>query len=189
MKKVAILVAILVVMCSMSSVAQTVGGWSIGVGAEGGIPMGDFSNFSSFGIGGTAWAGYNVDPNFVVGLRSGYVRFSGKDYNIGGVTVNTSFGVIPIVAEGKYFFMPSGDTRVYGAADVGIYILSASASAGGVSASTSESKLGFAPMLGAQFKAGDKMWVDVHGNYTVITTSGSSTSFVGFGVGLVFDMQ
>jgi opacity protein-like surface antigen len=192
MKQAVVIVAILVVLCSLSAFGQAVGSWRIGVGAEGGLPIGDFNNVSSFGIGGVASAGYVVDPAFTVSLNSGYIHFSGKDFTVAGTTVNTSYNVVPILVCGKYYFMP-GDTRVYGAASVGMYLLSASASATvsgvNVSASTSDTKFGFAPALGAEFKAGDKMFVDVHGNYSYISTDVTSTSFIGFGVGLVFDLQ
>ena len=192
MKNVVTMVALLVLVCSALSVAQTAGGWSVGVGAEGGVPIGDFSNVSSFGIGGTAWAGYNVDPSFLLAVKSGYLVFSVKDA-LKPANVSASVKIIPIVLEGKYFFMPTGDTRVYGAADAGLYLLDigASASVGGVSVSvsTTTSKFGFAPTLGAQFKVGDKMYVDAHGNYTYIATDGGSTSYIGFGLGLAFDLQ
>jgi hypothetical protein len=187
MKKLGIVLALLMV--AVPVFAQGPSQWSLGVGAEGGLPTGDFNNVSSFGIGGMVFAGYNgFDPAFQMTLSSGYVKFSGKDYPDGlGGTVNTSYSVIPIIVGGKYYFMP-GDTRVYGQVNVGLYLLNASAS-GSFSGSTSETKFGFSPVLGAQFKAGDKMAVDVHANYTNIMTDGSSTSYIGFGIGLVFDLQ
>jgi opacity protein-like surface antigen len=178
--------------CSVFAVAQDTGGWRIGVGAEGGVPVGDFNNASSFGIGGLAFVGYDADPSFSVTLSSGYIRFSGKDIVILGNTIKTDMSAVPIVVGGKYYFMP-GDTRVYGQANVGLYLLNASASTTvsgiNVSASTSESKFGVSPVLGAEFKAGDKMWVDLHANYTSVFTDVSTTSWVGFGIGLVFSLQ
>ena len=181
--KQAVLVAILVVACSISAFGQATGSWRVGVGAEGGIPIGDFSNFASLGIGGIVKASYVVDPTFEVTLKTGYLSFSGKDITVTFLGVSTtvsggSAGIIPILVGGKYYFMP-GDTRVYGDAEVGMFSIS---NGGGT-------KFGFAPALGAEFKAGDKMWVDVHGNYSYISTDVISTSFIGFGVGLVFDLQ
>ncbi len=195
MKKLAIMVALLII--ALPLYGQTAGPsqWSIGVGAEGGVPVGDFNNASNFGIGGLAFVGYNgFDPAFQLTLSSGYVHFSGKDISdpFTGGTINTKWGIIPIVLGGKYYFMP-GDTRVYGQANVGLYVLSASADetvgSATVSVSSSTSKFGVSPVLGAQFKAGDKMWVDVHANYSAVFTEGSTTSWVGFGLGLVFDLE
>ena len=188
MKKFASMLALLIIAVPMFGQAPSQ--WSVGVGVEGGLPTGDFNNASNFGIGGLAFAGYNgIDPSFQLTLTSGYVRFSGKDLPDGS---SASMGVIPILVGGKYYFMP-GDTRVYGQVDVGLYLLNTSVSTTilgqSVSGSESTSKFGVAPVLGAQFKAGDKMWVDAHVNYTDIMTDNSSTSYIGFGIGLVFDLQ
>ena len=45
------------------------------------------------------------------------------------------------------------------------------------------------PALGAQFKAGDNMNVDVHANFANIFTEGSSTNWVGFGIGFEWIMN
>jgi len=192
MKKLAQLLFALLVLTSCSAFGQGSSQWALGVKAQGGLPTGDFKNFSDFGFGGTVWGAYMVDPNATITLRSGYLRFSGKDYTISGVTAKTSYGIIPITAGIRYFFMP-GDTRVYGAAEAGLYLLNASAdvtvSGVTVSASTNTSKFGVNPMLGVQFKAGDKMNVDVHGAYTDVFTDNSSTSWIDFGIGLEFILQ
>jgi opacity protein-like surface antigen len=193
MKKLAIILTLLIVALPSFGQTSTPSQWSIGVGVEGGLPTGDFNNYSSFGIGGLAFVGYNgFDPSFQLTLTSGYLNFSGKDYTIGDHTWNTKLGIIPILLGGKYYFMP-GDTRVYGQANVGLYLLNASASTTisgvSVSGSTNSSKFGVSPILGAQFKAGDKMWVDAHVNYTSVFTDNITTSWIGFGVGLVFDLQ
>ncbi len=191
----------MMVVLSLSAFAQgtawPTGSFVVGVGADGGVPTGDFSNASSFGIGGTAVGGYLFDPNAMVYLRAGYIHFSGKDVTVlVGFDPNTlepiygtesvSWSVVPILAGGRYYFIPPGDMRVYGGAELGIYNLSASVS--GSSSSTSSTKFGVAPTLGAQFKAGDKMDVDVHVNYSIVFTDVSNTSWVGFGVGLLFDL-
>lgn len=204
MRKLAIALALLIV--AIPLFGQTPSQWSLGVGVEGGLPTGDFNNASSFGIGGLAFGGYNgIDPSFQLTLSSGYVHFSGKDIPFSYLdlttltvktgNVNSSLGVIPIIVGGKYYFMP-GDTRVYGQVNLGLYLLSYSANETDASGATiasgqssSTSKFGVSPVLGAQFKAGDKMWVDAHVNYTDIMTDVSSTGYIGFGVGLVFDLQ
>jgi opacity protein-like surface antigen len=167
--------------------------WSVGVGLEGGIPTGDFSDISNFGIGGLAWGGYSVDPNLTITAKSGYVHFGGKDFNVSGTTVKTAYGIIPIVVGGRYYFTPSGETRVYGGADVGLYLLNASASTtvSGITVSASEntSKFGFSPVLGVTMKAGEKKAVDIHGNFSYVATEGSSLTWIGFGVGLQFDLK
>ncbi|HUL44699.1 MAG TPA: outer membrane beta-barrel protein [Bacteroidota bacterium] len=197
MKRAVITVVLAVFVLSALSYAQTtstVGNWRVGVGLDAGLPTGDFNNVSSFGIGGHVGAGYVVDPNAVLSLKIGYLHFSGKDVTVtvdtplGPVTETASGGslsVVPILVGGKYFFSPPGDMRWYGAADIGLYIISAS----GGGSSASSSKFGVSPAFGGQFKAGDNMWVDAHVNYTDVFTDVSSSSWIGIGVGLIFDLK
>ncbi len=149
---------------------------SLGVGVEVAIPSGDFSTFYSLGIGGLATYGYEVNPDLMLTLKAGYLSFSGKDIN--GYTVPTS-SVVPVLAGAKYFFMP-GETRFYGSVDAGMYFFSNSGS--------SSSEFGVTPNVGVQFKAGDKMNADVHVGYANVFTSGSTTSWIGLGVGLTFGL-
>lgn len=189
MKRIVFAVVLALFVLSAVSFAQTstTGNWRVGVGLETALPTGDFNNVSSLGIGGRVGAGYVIDPDAVLTLKVGYLHFSGKDITVPisateSVTTSVSWGVIPILVGGKYYFTP-GDMRWYGAADVGLYVLSAS---GGGSSS---SKFGIAPGVGAQFKAGDNMWVDAHLNYSDVFTDNTSTSWIGIGVGLVFDLK
>ena len=57
MKNVVTMVALLVLVCSALSVAQTAGGWRVTVGAEGGLPISDFKTGSNFGVGGVGSVG------------------------------------------------------------------------------------------------------------------------------------
>ena len=173
-------------LCSVSAFAQSTsnGMWNVGVGAEVGVPMGDFNNYSSVGFGEMGTVGYMVDQDLTVTGKIGFLSFSGKDQTITilghSTTVSAgSVSVIPILVGGRYFFMPPADMRIYGSADIGIYNIG---NGGG-------SKFGFAPAVGAQFKAGDNMKVDVHADYTYISTDVTSTTWLGIGVGLVFDLK
>jgi hypothetical protein len=194
---------VVLVMASLAASAQstnaTAGSITIGVGAEAAIPMGDFSNATSFGIGGLALGSYDIDENLAVNLKAGYLHFSGKDQTVpGGGTASTSYGIIPILIGAKYFFTPAMNEtsmRPYGAADVGLFVRSYTAPSYTVGniiyggGSTSSTDFGVSPILGARFKAGDSMDVDVHANYTAVFTSGSTISWVGVGLGLVFGLQ
>ena len=180
--KIGSVVFLLCFLCSVSAFAQSTsnGMWNVGVGAEVGVPMGDFNNYSSVGFGGIGTVGYMVDENLTVTGKIGFLSFSGKDQTVAAKTVSgSSVTVIPILVGGRYFFMPPADMRIYGSADIGIYSIG---NGGG-------SKFGFAPAVGAQFKAGDNMKVDVHADYTYISTDVTSTTWLGIGVGLVFDLK
>ena len=195
MKKM-LVILVVTVLASLPLFGQgtTAGKISVGAGAEVGIPIGDFSNASSFGIGGLAVGSYDIDENLAVNLMAGYLSFSGKD--VAGVTGPT-WGIIPILAGVKYFFTPpmqETSMRLYGAADAGLYMTKFDApgvtilgvTVGGGTVSNTD--FGVSPILGSRFKAGDNLDVDVHANYTMIFTSGSTTSWVGAGIGLVFGL-
>lgn len=197
MKKFAIILVTLLVI-SLPSFGQN---FAAGIGAAGALPMGDFGDAVNFGFGGLGWGAYVMDPNMTLTFKTGYIMFGGKDISSGVPGVNETkmtqdWGMIPILVGGRYFFMPEGDTRFYGSADIGLYMMMFSGSikttiAGTTTSSDideSESKFGIAPGVGAQFKAGDNMNIDVHLNYSMIFTEGESTSFIGFGVGLEFSL-
>ncbi len=173
MKKLFLLLVVFTLVFAGSSLAQEM---SLGIGAEAGIPTGDFGNVTTFGIGGLATFQYNVNTDFALTLKSGYLSFTGKEVT-GGTYPN--WGAIPILAGGKYYFTP-GDTRVYGSVDAGMYMFSVN--------SVNESDFSVVPQLGVQFKAGDKMDVDVHANYANVFATGTTISWIGFGVGLSFGM-
>jgi len=188
MKKFVFVFAVLLCF-SLSAYSQNmVLGFSVG----GGLPMGTFKDISDFGFGGTAIFGYSVDPNIMLTGRAGYFSFSGKEITVFDEKFKTSYGIIPILVGARYFFMPEGDTRVYGAAEIGLYSLTSKVKTTildvTVEASTTESKFGFAPTLGAQFKAGDNLNVDVHVNYSYVATEGDALNWIGFGVGLEFGL-
>jgi opacity protein-like surface antigen len=194
MMKATFVFALLLLVCSVPVFAQAPAGTiRLGVGVEGGVPSGDFSNAANFGIGGLAVGMYDVDQNLTLTLTAGYMKFSGKDFVVNGQTIKTDLSAVPVLVGARYYLIPPGDMRVYGQANLGMYFLSASASTTvsgtNISASTSESKFGFSPILGAEFKAGEKMCIDVHANYTSISTDPSSTAFIGFGAGIVFGLQ
>lgn len=170
---------------AFGALAQAQGTWAVGIGGDVAVPVGDFSNFAKLGIGGSGWVGYMVDQNLTVTGKVGVLSFSSKDetFNdpiLGPITLSgPSSTVIPILVGVRYFFMPPADMRVYGSAEVGMYNINNNVG----------TKFGFSPALGAQFKAGDNMNVDVRANYTTVTTEGSSSSWVGVGLGLEFGLK
>jgi roadblock/LC7 domain-containing protein len=159
--------------------------WSAGFDVRGALPMGDFKDAVNFGVGGTGYVAYTVAPQVAITGRTGYVYFGGKEYTfdtgISTITAKTNYGLIPIVAGVKYFFS-EGDSRVYIAGETGLFILSASSDIAG-SSSTSTSKFGVSPSLGAQFRAGDNMMVDAHANFSNVFTDNTSTNWITFAVG------
>jgi hypothetical protein len=201
MKKATIVIALLVACFAGTATAQDayVPTWAVGFDFRGMLPMGDFGDASEWGVGGTGFVAYNVTPQVAITGRTGYLYFGGKElaYDDGITTgkIKINMNAIPILAGAKIFFS-EGDMRVYGAGEVGLFMMSGSATitpdGGGAEMeldSDSESKFGVVPALGAQFKAGDNMNVDVHANFANIFTEGSSTNWVGFGIGFEWIMN
>jgi hypothetical protein len=92
------------------------GGWMFSIGADAGIPTGNLRISSNLVLGGTARFIYGVTDNFAVTLTSGADHFLSKELPGGGKF--NSFGVIPIKAGGRYFFVPS----IYVSAEAGVAI-------------------------------------------------------------------
>ena len=102
MKKVILLFSLLVVGTTFAQEADisSTNSW-LKFGLNTGLPIGDTDNVSSFSLGLDLKGQYLVNPNFGIGLATGYSHFFGKD----GVD---DFGVIPVAAFARYYFKPSG---------------------------------------------------------------------------------
>lgn len=85
------------------------------LGLEGALPVGDFGDFWSFGIGGTAQGEYKAAEDLGITLNAGYITYSGKE--LSGVKV-PSFGLIPVLGGVKYYF--GGGAYAHGQLGVGI---------------------------------------------------------------------
>lgn len=200
MKKSMILLVLLAACIAVPAQAQDsfTPNWTYGFDLRGTLPMGDFKDLVSFGAGGTVYGGYAFSPMFEATLRSGYIFTGGKeiegDYNGYYGTLTTNYGIVPLLGGVKIFFM-EGDTRVYAAAEAGMFFLTATSdvknpSGGAVtSSSTSDSKFGYAPALGAQFRAGKNMMVDAHVDYSAIPDDAGDLSWVTFAIGLEWTMN
>ena len=97
--------------------AQTTpaGALRMGIGLDAGIPTGNLTISSTFVLGGTIQLQYGVSDRFAIALTSGADHFFSR--NIPGTNKPyDSFGVIPIRAGIKEFFLPS----IYFGAEAGI---------------------------------------------------------------------
>lgn len=79
-----------------------------------GIPVGDAGDVSSFNLGLDLRGQYLFNPNFAIGLASGYTHYFAKsDFE--------DFGIIPVAAFARYYFTKSG---LFVGADLGYGFLS-----------------------------------------------------------------
>jgi len=102
----------------------------VGAGVVVSLPMGDFGDQSKLGIGGTAAFEMEFMPQLVGTVQAGYISWGAKDEaesSEGGFNVSASASVsaVPVMVGGKYYFMP--DMGLYGAAQLGLYFVSADA--------------------------------------------------------------
>jgi hypothetical protein len=79
--------------------AEAGSGFHFGAGLSLGLPIGDWSDFWSFGIGVEAQGEYMFSEKFSGVFNSGYTSFLGKDVDLGfGSQKVDAVGLIPILA-------------------------------------------------------------------------------------------
>ena len=70
-------------------------------GLTAGVPVGDASDVSSFALGAEIRGQYLFNPNFAIGLASGYNHFFAKEQF-------EDFGIVPVAGFFRYYFTPNG---------------------------------------------------------------------------------
>ena len=83
-------------------------------GITAGAPVGNAADVASFNLGLDLRGQYLFNPNFAIGVASGYTHYFGKD-NV------DDFGVIPLAGFARYYFTKSG---IFIGADLGYGFLS-----------------------------------------------------------------
>lgn len=151
------------------------------IGAELGLPMGDFGDGAGIGFGGTVGYEHPIGDMMGIGLRAGYLTFSGKD---GG----PSSSMIPAQAFFKYYFMEAQD-GFYAMADLGIHNFRVDLGSytdpfTGTTidlGTASSTNLSYAPEIGYHLAN-----IDLGLRYQLISTTGSTTSYLGVRIAYVF---
>ncbi|HEY1555932.1 MAG TPA: outer membrane beta-barrel protein [Kofleriaceae bacterium] len=147
---------------------QVAGQKIVGVDVVGVLPLGDYSDASSFAIGAMARGEYVVNDKLTATLRIGYL------YHL-GTPDGESLYIIPIHVGATYTLAP----KIFAWAELGLDIIGVSVDIGGVSGSTSDNKFGFA--VGAGYEVAPKIKVRV-GFYmpgSEDNADGSSTTLYG----------
>ena len=177
MKKL-VLATAFVVACLIGANAQS-GKNQIGVGADIGIPTGDFGDGFSVGIGGYVKGFLGVGTAGQVTLTTGYSSFSMKDEfeQLLGVD-KASATVVPILLGYRHNF-----SGFYAEPQVGYNIFGARVKSGGVTASDSEGAFAWAVGFGYVINN-----FDIGARYESMHKDGESNAFVGFRVGYNFSL-
>jgi hypothetical protein len=107
MKKL-LVVCVLIVTTSIASRAQDGGGgFSFGAGVNLALPIGDFSNTHSFGVGVEAQGEYAFSDMFSAVFNTGYTQFFGKSETVFGTTIEyDGVGLIPVLAGARVYPSP-----------------------------------------------------------------------------------
>jgi len=147
------------------------GEFKINAAAEVGIPLGDFSDITSFGFGVTGKGLYGVSDDGQVGLTIGYLSFSGKKYQ--GYKYG-NYGVIPIMGSYRHFF-----DAFYGEAQLGF------ANIGVRYAGISHTSTDFSWAIGGGYTFDQ---FDASLRYQGVQTSGDSVGWIGLRFGYTFDL-
>ncbi len=155
-----------------------------GAGLEVALPIGDWSDWTSLGIGGTGSFEIEFQKNLVGVANVGYIAYGGKDF--GGA--DYSLSAIPILAGAKYFF----NSDFYGFGQIGVYILSVSVDIpvqsfggftyGGGSQSTSSTEFGLVIGAGYEKALSPNLILDLAAKFGLI----SDANQLGFRAGVKF---
>lgn len=137
MKKV--FVAISIALVSVTTYAQK-GTTQIGVGADVGIPVGDFADEVKTGFGGYAKGLFGIGEAGQITITSGYSSFKAKGSSDEG---SGSLTIIPLLAGYRHNF-----SGFYAEPQIGYNIYGAKVNVGGLKLKTTEGGLGWAVGFG-----------------------------------------
>lgn len=153
---------------------------AIGVGADIGIPVGDFSSLCGVGIGAYLKGLYGVASAGQLSFTTGYSIFKVKEdvQNASGVD-KLNVRMTPLLLGYRHNL-----NGIYFEPQLGYGILSAKATLGNVSATDSDGAFAYGIGLGAAMQKG----FDVGASYLSLSKDGSSTSWISIHIGYNFSL-
>lgn len=152
------------------------------------IPLGDLGDASGPLIGPVLRVGYRVMPPLELTLRAGFLFGISKDRSQGGIDASSGINIIPVHVGARYFFMEPY-AGLYGAAEIGMNIISPKASVGGTSVDGLDSQTRFGANIGAGYVISKDLPIDIRAQFMMFNLIGKeSTAGVDeatqFGLGL-----
>jgi hypothetical protein len=186
MKKMRLLIAVAALVCGLIQTSDAqVGRFSAGL--ELALPMGDFGDVAGTGFGGSLRYEYPLGDNIGLMATVGYLTFGEEDLGDFGTY---TYSMIPIQVGGKYYFTEQ-QNGFYAMAELGVHSTTVDVEIPetnffgiiipGQSASESSTDLSFAPGVGYHLAN-----LDFGLKYQIISTEGSSTSYLGIRAAYVF---
>lgn len=166
MKKLFLLTAIAGVLAFSNASAQNrkdpaMGGAKLSVGAEFGLPTGNFGDFYKLGVGGSLVYIAPIAENLKVTGSAGYISYSPKEV-LGYKGPSSSF--IPVKAGLRYYFVEN----FYGAAELGAAFAGKNASG---------TAFAYSPGIGVEFPVADKASIDLGARYEGWSKNGTLSFF------------
>lgn len=132
-------------------------GWAqgirVGVQGQGALPVGDWSDFASFGFGGSVFGEYTTPSNLAITAQVGYLVYGSKE-DIPGTKIE--YSMIPILGGVRYYLgLPEAPTRIFISGQAGITSRKAKAETSflgsTVSVESTDSEFTFGPGAGVSF--------------------------------------
>jgi opacity protein-like surface antigen len=145
------------------------------------VPTGEFGEAQGIGYSGGALLNFGV-PAFPIGIRAeaSLHHFMGKDYNIGGTTLNESANMWTAGVAGTYSLAIPTPIKPYLIAGMGMY--GAKSSAPGAE---SVNKFGINAGAGMSFGMGGRS-AFVEARWHRMNTEGAATTFIPLSFGITF---
>lgn len=178
---------VLIAFLCLSGIIVAQGKMALSVQGGIAIPTGDFGDAAGMGFGGSTTFMYEVSPMLHITGSIGYTTWGPKEDLPEGF--DYSFSSIPVLVGAKYV-LGKGNFLPYVSAELGMHFLSSTVKSSffgqTFEQSDSEAKFGFAPGAGFFFAFNPKTMLDVNLKYNIISTEGSSTSYLGINAGVAF---
>ena len=154
------------------------------------VPMGTFGDAVGIGFGATGTFMFRVAKQIDLTGTIGYVRF-GYD------NADGSLKSIPLLFGGRYYFTP-GKVQPYAAAELGFHFTSSSfeipaqtffgQTFGGGTVDASSTDFGFGFGGGVLVEVGKNLQFDGGLQYNLVTTTGNSSGYISFELGVAFGL-
>jgi hypothetical protein len=108
----AISLLVAIFFCNNANAQSSDSKFRFGIGIDGLLPVGSFTNTVNFGLGITPRLQYNVDNKFALTFTSGFYHFFTKKIFLteglgAGSSMENDLDIVPVKAGLKYFVLPN----------------------------------------------------------------------------------
>lgn len=153
-----------------------------------GLPMGDFGDAASFGIGGGVWADYFVTDNIAAGLNIGFLSYGAKE-EVEGFDYSTT--MIPILLTGDWHFMPGETFDFYAGLGLGFNMTTTKTEIDffGTVTEAEASNTAFqivVPRVGVNYMLSDALGLDFNTGYSLVMIEDGNADYIPLNLGIFY---